>query len=199
MDTFTTLHLKIWNVHPQLWKICLQGPPPSSSAFPAKSLGFTIFGEIFAYTTVFFNQRGSHIPSLGTVQTGCVYVASIHPSRTCQDLWSCAMESMRAQTIPRFILHLKEFQGMKQELMLTPREKSPLSQAHRRSPTCSVVGLLGVAALRCLVVVAALTLGAATIAVFVPPTEVVLKTCNISFCFSICAVSSYRHWHFDNH
>ena len=30
----------------------------SSSVFPAMSLGFTIFGEIFAY-----NHRGRHIPS----------------------------------------------------------------------------------------------------------------------------------------
>ena len=36
-----------------------------SSAFPAISLGFTIFDEIFASVTVFkSNQSGSHIPSL---------------------------------------------------------------------------------------------------------------------------------------
>ena len=41
----------------------------SSSAFPAISLGFTIFGEIFAYVTgfllllLFSNHRGSHILS----------------------------------------------------------------------------------------------------------------------------------------
>ena len=36
----------------------------SSSVFPAVSLGFTIFGEIFAYVTFFLcNHRGNHIPS----------------------------------------------------------------------------------------------------------------------------------------
>ena len=36
----------------------------SSSAFPAMSLGFSIFGEILAYVTVFKpNHRRSHIPS----------------------------------------------------------------------------------------------------------------------------------------
>ena len=35
----------------------------SSSAFPARSQGFTIFGEFFVYVTVFqSNHRGSHIP-----------------------------------------------------------------------------------------------------------------------------------------
>ena len=42
------------------------------------------FGEIFAYVTVSFssNHRGSHIPSSRRMQTGCVFVAGIHPSRT---------------------------------------------------------------------------------------------------------------------
>ena len=36
----------------------------SFSAFPAMSLGLTIFGEIFAYVTFLFsNHRGNHIPS----------------------------------------------------------------------------------------------------------------------------------------
>ena len=56
----------------------------SSSASPAISLGFTIFGEIFAYVTVFVlsNHRGSHIPTSWMVHAGCVFVAGIHPSRT---------------------------------------------------------------------------------------------------------------------
>ena len=38
----------------------------SSSAFPAKSLGFTIFGEVFAHETIFFN------PTKGVV-TFCLH------------------------------------------------------------------------------------------------------------------------------
>ena len=54
----------------------------SSSAFPAISLGFTILGEIFACVTVFeSSHRGSHIPSSWMAHAGCVFVASIHPSR----------------------------------------------------------------------------------------------------------------------
>ena len=50
---------------------------------PAIFLGFTIFGEIFAYVTISYtNHRGSHIPSLRMVHAGCVFVAGIHPSRT---------------------------------------------------------------------------------------------------------------------
>ena len=48
----------------------------------ARSLGFTILSEIFAYVTVFrSNHRGSHIPSSWMVYAGCVFVAGIHPSR----------------------------------------------------------------------------------------------------------------------
>ena len=55
----------------------------SSSVFPFMSLGFTIFGEIFAHVTILqSNHRGSHIPSLWMVYAGCVSVAGIHPYRT---------------------------------------------------------------------------------------------------------------------
>ena len=54
----------------------------SSSAFPAISLGFTSFGEIFAFVTIFeSNHRGSHILFLWMVHTRCVLVAGIHMSR----------------------------------------------------------------------------------------------------------------------
>ena len=45
-----------------------------SSALPAIPLGFTIFGEICAYVTVFSsNARGCHIPSSWIVHAGCVF------------------------------------------------------------------------------------------------------------------------------
>ena len=51
----------------------------SSFAFPAISLGFTIFGEIFMYVTVFY-------PTIEVVtfrlNAGFIFVAGIHPSRT---------------------------------------------------------------------------------------------------------------------
>ena len=72
----------------------LSSSSSSSSVFPAISLGFTIFGEIFAYVTVLFwglgggggggcfvlsQPRSSHIPSSWMVHAGCVIVAGIHP------------------------------------------------------------------------------------------------------------------------
>ena len=71
-------------------------PSPSSSVFP--TLGFTIFGEIFAYLTVGFwvflksNHRGNHIPSLWMVHVGRGFVSNIHLSRTWMSgSWVCAM------------------------------------------------------------------------------------------------------------
>ena len=50
---------------------------------PAISLGFTIYGEIFAYVIGFScNHSGSLIPSSWMVRDWCVFVADIHPSRT---------------------------------------------------------------------------------------------------------------------
>ena len=63
-------------------------PSSSSSAFPDISLGFTMFGEVFVYVTGFLlllllsNHRGSHIPSLWMMHARCIFVASIHLSRT---------------------------------------------------------------------------------------------------------------------
>ena len=81
----------------------------SSSEFPAMSLRFTIllllrpqlylwglphFGEMFVYVTVLLksNHRGNSIPSSWMVHAGCVFVAGIHPSRTCM---SGSLESVR--------------------------------------------------------------------------------------------------------
>ena len=58
-----------------------------SSAFPTISLGFTIFGVFFPHVTNFVfsdsNHRDSNIPSSRMMYAGCVFVAGIHPSRTC--------------------------------------------------------------------------------------------------------------------
>ena len=99
----------------------------SSSEFPALSLGFTILGEIFAYMTIFLsNHRGSHIPSLWMVRAECVFVASIHPSRTwwmsgffnpCEGMHVCT-DLTSVYTLIR-----KSFVGTESEAMLTPREK----------------------------------------------------------------------------
>ena len=77
----------------------------SSSAFPARSLGFTIFGgKIFAYVTIFN-------PTIEVV-TFClhgwcmlgVFVAGIHPSRTGM---SGSFESMQWNAyVHRLVLHL---------------------------------------------------------------------------------------------
>ena len=57
--------------------------------FPAMSLGFTIFDEIFAYVFVllvffFFNPTIEVVTFHlhGAVHAGCVFVAGIHLSRT---------------------------------------------------------------------------------------------------------------------
>ena len=102
--------------------------------------GSPSWGEIFAYETVFYsNHWGSHIQSLWMVHAGCVFVASIHPSRT----WmSGSVKSVRWNAcVHRLDLglysHLKELGGggvglrageMESEPMLTPREKSPLPE-----------------------------------------------------------------------
>ena len=58
--------------------------PSPSSAFPAISLGFTIFGLDFCLCDRFSksNHRRSHIKSSWMVHAGCVFVPSIQPSRT---------------------------------------------------------------------------------------------------------------------
>ena len=64
---------------------CSTSEDNTSSMFPAMSVGFTIFGEIFCICDHFFlksNHRCSHIPSSGMVHAGCGFVASIHLSRT---------------------------------------------------------------------------------------------------------------------
>ena len=48
---------------------------------PAKSLGFTISGEIFKYV-IQSNKRGSHIPSSWIVHVGCAFVGGTRPPRT---------------------------------------------------------------------------------------------------------------------
>ena len=76
---------------------------------PAISLGFTILGKSFAYMAIFqSNHWGSSISSPWMVYAGCVFVVSIHLSRT----WlSGSMECMRAQTRPRFMLSSKRVLG----------------------------------------------------------------------------------------
>ena len=76
------------------------GHTSSSSAFPAISLRFTIWGEIFASVTDFFksNHWGSHIPSSWMVHAGCFFVclfvfvclltAFTRQEHECQDLLS---------------------------------------------------------------------------------------------------------------
>ena len=59
----------------------------SSSTFPAVSLGFTVFGEMFCVCDrvnffLKFFHRGSHIPSSWMVHAGCIFIAGIHLSRT---------------------------------------------------------------------------------------------------------------------
>ena len=64
----------------------------SSSVFPATSLGFTIFGEIFAYVAFFFfafflsNHRGSHIPSSWMMHAGFLLPIFTCLGHECQDL-----------------------------------------------------------------------------------------------------------------
>ena len=98
-----------------------------SPAFPLMPLGFFIFGEIFAYVTVFWsNHRGSHIPSLWMVHTGCVLLpAFTHLGHEYQDLWVHAMECMRAQTRPWFILSSKKFWGNGVRNHVNSKEKIP--------------------------------------------------------------------------
>ena len=94
-------------------------------------LGFTSFGEIFAYMTVwvFFlsNHRRSHIPSSWIMHTECVFVAGFtRLGHEYQDLLS-ARDGMSACTDYILVYTLiREFWGTESEPMLTPREKSSL-------------------------------------------------------------------------
>ena len=94
------------------------------------------WGVGVAYVTVSYsNHRVSYIPSSWMVHTGCVFAAGIHLSRTwnVRIFWVRAMECMRVQTRPRFMLSSEGVRGgMESETMLTPTEKSPLLEAQRR-------------------------------------------------------------------
>ena len=81
-----TVMLEVYNVAHFFFFFFPCSSYSSSFAFPARSLGYTNLGEIFAYVTVFIlqNHRDSHIPSswMVMVHAGCVFVVSIHPSVT---------------------------------------------------------------------------------------------------------------------
>ena len=84
----------------------------SLSVFPAISLGFTIFGEVFAYVIVFYsNHRGSQILSLWMVRAGCIFVVGIHTFRTGMSgsfesvLWNACAHRLDLSLYS----HLKEF------------------------------------------------------------------------------------------
>ena len=97
----------------------------SASLFPAVSLGFTILGETLEYVAIpESNYRGSRIPSLWMVHAGCVFVASIHRSRP----WNTCV--LRLDSV--YSLIQKNFVRMESELILTSREKFPLTEAQRR-------------------------------------------------------------------
>ena len=107
----------------------------SSSAFPAISLGFTILGEIFAYVTVCLfvcflsNHRCSHIRLRGWCMLGVFLLG-----HECQGLLSPSdgIHVCRAYT-SFYTLIRKSFEGMESGPMLTPRDKSPLLEAQRRT------------------------------------------------------------------
>ena len=76
---------------------------------PVISLGFTIFGEIFAYVTLFFN------PNTFRLHGWCML--------------GVFMLSAFTHLGPHFILSSERLFGrMESEPMLTPREKSPLPE-----------------------------------------------------------------------
>ena len=97
----------------------------------ARSLRFTILGEIFAYVTVFqSNHWGSHILSSWMVHAGCDFVTGIHPSRT---RMSGSFESVRWNAcVYRLDLglysHPKEFGGMWSHNPYLLQGKNPLYQ-----------------------------------------------------------------------
>ena len=99
--------------------------------FPAISLGFTIFGEIFGYVAIFN-------PTIDLVTFHlcgwCMLGVFLLTAFTCLKTWTSGpFESMRWNAcVHRLGLglysNLKEFGGMESEPMLTPREKSPLPE-----------------------------------------------------------------------
>ena len=111
----------------------------SSSVFPAISLGFDIFSEIFVYVTVFCLF---FLNSTIEVVTFCIcgwcmlgvffFAASIQLTHEWQDHLSPCMECMCAQTRPRLCSHPKSFGGMEVETVLTPMQKLPLLEAQCR-------------------------------------------------------------------
>ena len=95
----------------------------SSSVFPAISLGFSIFGEIFVWLFFQSNHRGSYIR--GWCMLGVILLlAFTRLGHECQDLLSLCHERYVCRLDLSLYSHLKELQGIKSELMLTPCEKS---------------------------------------------------------------------------
>ena len=86
--------------HSSVPAVCYLLPKQLLLCSPALSLGFTNFGShfcicdrFFFYPTIYLD---SHILSLWIVHAGCVFVVSIHPSRT----WmSGSFESMRCESM----------------------------------------------------------------------------------------------------
>ena len=76
----------------------------SSSAFPARSLRFTIFGEIFAYATVFSPVKDMNF----------------------RFFWALTMECMCVQTRPWFILSSKRVLGIGVGMHVNSKGKNPL-------------------------------------------------------------------------
>ena len=91
-------------------------------------LGFTVIGEIFTYVTLVESGHwGSHILSSWSLHSGCVFVASIYPSRT----WmSGSFEPKRWNACVHrqdlgLYSHLKEFWGNGVRAHVNSKRKSP--------------------------------------------------------------------------
>ena len=98
----------------------------AASVIPARSLGFTSFGEIFASVTVFLSCNwGSHIPSSWMVHAGYIFVASIQPSRT----WtSGSFDSVRLNACTDYNLVLtliQRIEGIGVRTNIGFKEKNP--------------------------------------------------------------------------
>ena len=109
----------------------------SSSAFPVRSLGFTILCEIFVYVNVFqSNHSGSHIPSSWVVHAGCVFAAGIRTSWT---LTSGSFESLLWNAcVHRLDLglysHQKGFGGWGDGVRTHVNSKGKISSTGKNSP-----------------------------------------------------------------
>ena len=117
----------------------------SSSAFPAVSLGFTMFGEIFAYVIAlgclgFFypTREVATSPLHGWCMLGVfLWSAFTRLGLNVRIFWICAVECVCAQTRPWFIVSSERVSGNGVRTCVNSKWKIPSSRGSEEGQTYS--------------------------------------------------------------